>query len=82
MAGKLKPIDRRRARVRRALRKRTNDFPRLSVFRSNQNIYAQIIDDLKGVTLAAAYHGTMGADQLFGPLVTDGRVVVSLDVEF
>ena len=54
MAGKLKPIDRRRARVRRALKKRNNDFPRLSVFRSHQNIYAQIIDDLKGVTLAAA----------------------------
>lgn len=28
--------------------------PRLSVFRSNQNIYAQIIDDVKGVTLASA----------------------------
>ena len=53
MAGKLKPIDRRRARVRRALKKRNNDFPRLSVFRSHQNIYAQIIDDSQGHTLLA-----------------------------
>jgi large subunit ribosomal protein L18 len=34
--------------------------PRLSVFRSGQHIYAQVIDDLKGVTLAAA--STMDAD--------------------
>ena len=54
MAGKLKPIDRRRARVRKSLKKRTNGHPRLSVFRSHQNIYAQIIDDVNGVTLAAA----------------------------
>jgi large subunit ribosomal protein L18 len=32
----------------------TTDRPRLSVFRSNKGIYAQIIDDLKGVTLASA----------------------------
>lgn len=32
----------------------TTDRPRLSVFRSNTGIYAQIIDDIKGVTLAAA----------------------------
>ena len=32
----------------------TNDRPRLSVFRSNANISAQIIDDTKGVTLASA----------------------------
>ena len=32
----------------------TTDRPRLSVFRSNTGIYAQIIDDVKGVTLAAA----------------------------
>ncbi|MGI9463646.1 MAG: 50S ribosomal protein L18 [Aestuariivirgaceae bacterium] len=54
MAGKLKPIDRRRARVRRVLKARTNARPRLSVFRSHKNIYAQVIDDLNGTTLAAA----------------------------
>ena len=30
----------------------TNDIPRLNIYRSNKNIYAQIIDDEKGVTLA------------------------------
>jgi large subunit ribosomal protein L18 len=32
----------------------TNERPRLSVFRSNQEIYGQIIDDIKGVTLVSA----------------------------
>ena len=32
----------------------TGERPRLSVFRSNTGIYAQIIDDIKGVTLASA----------------------------
>jgi len=44
----------RRARVRRSLRKSANGRPRLSVHRSSANIYAQVIDDAKGVTLAAA----------------------------
>lgn len=42
------------SRVRYKLRKRRNDRPRLSVFCSNSHIYAQIIDDAKGITLAAA----------------------------
>lgn len=47
----------RRLRIRRRIRKRvsgTAQKPRLSVFRSNTNIYAQIIDDVNGVTLASA----------------------------
>jgi large subunit ribosomal protein L18 len=44
---------RRRWRVRKAIRG-TADRPRLSVFRSNKHIYAQLIDDLVGKTLAAA----------------------------
>ncbi|HWT30428.1 MAG TPA: 50S ribosomal protein L18, partial [Propylenella sp.] len=46
--------ERRKARVRRAIRKAANGRPRLSVFRSSKQIYAQVIDDERGVTLAAA----------------------------
>jgi len=45
---------RRAQRVRTRLRKQANGRPRLSVFRSSKNIYAQVIDDENGVTLAAA----------------------------
>ena len=45
---------RRSRRARYQLRKRANGRPRLSVFRSGLNIYAQIIDDAGGRTLAAA----------------------------
>lgn len=43
----------RKTRVRRKLM-RFSDRPRLSVFRSNRYIYAQVIDDKRGATLAAA----------------------------
>ena len=46
--------ERRKMRLRRVLEKRTNGRPRLSVFRSSKNIYAQIIDDANGHTLASA----------------------------
>ena len=45
---------RRRRRVRTRIRRVAHGRPRLSVFRSNKQIYAQIIDDSRGVTLAAA----------------------------
>ena len=45
---------RRQRRTRYALRKAANGRPRLSVFRSGKHIYAQVIDDRKGTTLAAA----------------------------
>ncbi len=45
---------RRRNSVRRQLKKAANGKPRLSVFRSGKNMYAQIIDDVKGVTVAQA----------------------------
>jgi large subunit ribosomal protein L18 len=54
MASPLSSYDRRKARVRRSLRRAQGDRPRLSVFRSSKNIYAQIIDDTKGYTLASA----------------------------
>jgi large subunit ribosomal protein L18 len=47
-------FDRRKRRIRFTLRKRGGDRPRLSVFRSNQHIYAQVIDDRRGCTLAGA----------------------------
>lgn len=54
MATRMQGMDRRKARVRRAVKARANGRPRLSVFRSEKNIYAQIIDDASGRTLAAA----------------------------
>ena len=45
---------RRRGRVRRVIRLTARDRLRLSVHRSGKHIYAQIIDDTKGETLAAA----------------------------
>jgi large subunit ribosomal protein L18 len=47
----------RRQKIRYRIRKKvagTSQFPRLSVFRSNTDIYAQLIDDDNGKTLAAA----------------------------
>ena len=46
--------ERRKARVRRAIAAKAGDRPRLSVFRSSKQIYAQIIDDEEGRTLASA----------------------------
>ena len=54
MVGKSKLEQRRRARVRRQIRRSANGRPRLSVFRSNKFIYAQVIDDVSGKTVAAA----------------------------
>ena len=45
---------RRAQRTRTRLKSLANGRPRLSVFRSSKNIYAQIIDDTQGVTVAAA----------------------------
>ena len=55
----VKKPDTNKARIKRHMRVRnkisgTAERPRLNVFRSNTNIYAQIIDDLSGTTLAAA----------------------------
>lgn len=54
MAITAKGAARRKARVRKALKARAYGRPRLSVHRSDKNIYAQIIDDANGRTLAAA----------------------------
>jgi large subunit ribosomal protein L18 len=52
--AKLSLFDRRRRRVRTALKSRSGTRPRLSVHRTGQHIYAQIIDDAGGKTVAAA----------------------------
>ena len=54
MARDVNVEQRRKARVRKTIRERASGRLRLSVFRSSKQIYAQIIDDEKGVTLAAA----------------------------
>ena len=54
MAKQLTLFDRRRQRVRSALRAQKGGRPRLSVHRSGRHIYAQVIDDAAGRTLAAA----------------------------
>jgi large subunit ribosomal protein L18 len=52
--AKLSLFERRRRRVRTALKSRAAGKPRLSVHRSGRHIYAQIIDDTAGRTVAAA----------------------------
>ena len=54
MLRKLNQFDRRKQRVRRSLAGTSGGRPRLSVFRSSKHIYAQVIDDAKGQTVAAA----------------------------
>ena len=52
----LKKVE-KRAKIKRRIRKKifgTSEQPRLSVFRSNKQIYAQIIDDNSGITLASS----------------------------
>ena len=68
---------RRNARVRRKI-SGTAECPRLCVFRSNNNIYVQVIDDVKGTTLAQAStldkevktkHANKEADKEVGALI-------------
>lgn len=47
-------LQRRRMRVRSRIRRMAKGYPRLSVFRSSKHIYAQVIDDVQGVTVASA----------------------------
>jgi large subunit ribosomal protein L18 len=86
MASKLQSTNRRKARVRRSLRVYANGRPRLSVFRSEKNIYAQVIDDSSGRTLAAASTldkdikseqksgSTQAAAELVGKLIAERAV--------
>jgi large subunit ribosomal protein L18 len=52
--AKLSLFEQRRRRVRTALRAKGGARPRLSIHRTSQHIYAQVIDDANGVTVASA----------------------------
>ena len=54
MASRKEALSKRASRVRRQIKAVANGRPRLSVHRSSKNIYAQVIDDAAGKTLAAA----------------------------
>ena len=70
-------VQRRAARVRRELQKVNSGRPRLSVYRSSKNIYAQVIDDLSGKTVAAA--STLEKD-LKGKLKTGADTAAAAEV--
>ncbi len=70
-------IDRRAKRVRRQIKKVAGERPRLSVYRSSKNIYAQVIDDAKGHTLCAA--STLEKD-LKGSLKTGADAAAAAEV--
>ncbi len=67
MGKQLSLFEQRRRRVRTALKAKSGGRPRLSIHRSSQHIYAQVIDDAAGVTVASAstlekdVRGTTGA---------------------
>ena len=81
----VKKPDTNKARLKRHRRVRgkiqgTNERPRLNVFRSTSNIYAQLIDDIKGVTLVSAstldkdlngYGGNKEAARKVGKLIAE-----------
>jgi large subunit ribosomal protein L18 len=54
MASKLDLQERRKRRLRYQIRMKSGGRPRLSVFRSGKHIYAQVIDDAAGRTVASA----------------------------
>ena len=67
-------FERRKKRTRNSIRNRVNENPRLSVFRSSKNIYAQIIDDAKGTTIVSA--STLESAQKFSGSNIEGAVKI------
>ena len=63
-------FERRKKRTRNSIRVSANGNPRLSVFRSSKNIYAQIIDDAKGITIVSA--SSLESDQKFSATNIEG----------
>lgn len=76
----------RRLRIRRSIRTKisgTSERPRLSVFRSNKNIYAQLIDDLSGTTLASVSSAKVeaGADTKVAVSTQVGKEIAKIALE-
>lgn len=69
-----KTKDQRKMRVRRRLM-RLSKLPRLSVFRSNKLVSAQVIDDQRGVTLAATSEKELGRQHLRGTKIERAAAV-------
>lgn len=74
----------RRKKIHMRVRSRisgTADRPRLCVFKSNKHVYAQLIDDVKGVTLTAVSTLTKGlADELAGKTPMEKASVVGREI--
>lgn len=70
-------FQRRKQRVRHKIQLRAGSQPRLSVFRSNKHIYAQVIDDRQGKTVASA--SSLEKD-LRGKLKTGGDVAAAVEI--
>jgi len=68
----------RRRRVRAKIRG-TKKCPRLSVFRSNRGMYAQLIDDEAGVTLASAHSKEITVGE---PKISKGDSLLKKDISF
>ncbi len=77
MSSNKTKLQKRRYRVRKALRRNENTRPRLSVHRSGKNIYAQIIDDTNSITIASA--STLDKD-LKSSLKTGGDIKAAGEV--
>ena len=89
-----KKVDKKASREKRHLRVRKKVFgtaerPRLSVFKSEKNIYAQIIDDINGVTIVsassldkdfAAKGGTKEGSKLVGEVIAKRAIEKGIDV--
>ena len=84
--AKLEGRDRRKARIRKRI-SGTSERPRLSVFRSARHIYAQVVDDTGGGTLAAAstlspdLKGTLAEDDKTGAAKKVGALIAKMCLE-
>jgi large subunit ribosomal protein L18 len=84
--AKLEGRDRRKARIRKKI-SGSSERPRLSVFRSARHIYAQVVDDSGGGTLAAAstlspdLKGTLTEDDKTGAAKKVGALIAKMCLE-